>query len=97
MARKQQRDVDLETEDIRLPDGRRLTPELADEIAERALARRRGRPSLGGDDVHTPKFTLRVPPHVRAALEAIAHEQGRRLADVSRDALSEYIDRHRAS
>lgn len=86
-------DVDLEAEDVRLPDGSRLTPDVADELAERALARRRGRPSVS-DTQHTPSFTVRVSPEVRSALESIAASQGRRLSDVSREALTEYVDRH---
>lgn len=37
---------------------------------------------------------VRVTTHTRAAVEAIAAAQGRRLADVSRDALDEYAARH---
>jgi hypothetical protein len=39
-------------------------------------------------------MTVRVTRAARAALEEIAIAQGRRLADVSRDALDEYIQRH---
>ncbi len=35
-----------------------------------------------------------VTTNTRTALEAIAAEQGRRLADVSRDALDEYVAHH---
>ena len=87
-------DVDLEQEDIRLPDGSRLTDERAAAIAERALARRRGRPSVTGEELHTPSLTVRVSSTTRAALEEIAASQGRRLADVSREAYEEYIRRH---
>jgi predicted transcriptional regulator len=37
---------------------------------------------------------VRVTDRTRAALEAIAAAQGRRLTDVSRDALDEYVERH---
>ena len=87
-------DVDLDREDVRLPDDRRLTEQLAADITERALARRPGRPSVTGDAQRTPSLTLRVPLKTREALEAIAAAQGRRLADVSREALAEYIHRH---
>lgn len=87
-------DVDLEHEDIRLPDGSRLTDERAAEIAERALVHRRGRPSVTDDKSHTPSLTVRVSTTTRAALEKIAASQGRRLADVSREAFEEYIQRH---
>lgn len=87
-------DVDLDQEEVLLADGRRLTEELADEIAERALARRRGRPSISDGGSHTPSLTVRVPQPTREALERLARAQGRRLADVSREALDEYVSRH---
>lgn len=87
-------DVDLQKDEVRLPDGRRLTDELADEIAERTLDRRRGRPSVSGGSRRTPSLTVRVPEPTRAALERLAQSQGKRLADVSREALEEYVSRH---
>jgi hypothetical protein len=89
-------DIDLDEEQIRLPDGSRLSEETAEQLAERVLQQRRaGRPSLTGGSKHTPALTVRVRPGVRSALEQIAHKQGRRLADVSREALDEYVARHR--
>ena len=87
-------DVDLRKEKVYLKDGRRLTEALAREIAEDALARHRGRPSVSGASERTPSLTVRVPATTRAALEELAKAQGRRLADVSRDALDEYVSRH---
>ncbi len=91
------RDVDLDTEEVYLPDGQRLTNKLAEQIAEDAMDhhyRARGRPSITGPREHTPKMTLRVPERTRDALEQIAAGQGRRLADVGRDAFDEYIRHH---
>lgn len=89
-------DINLDEEEIRLPDGSRLTEAAAEELAERVLEQRRvGRPSLIGGKTHTPPLTVRVRPGVRSALEEIAQKQGRRLADVSREALDEYVARHR--
>lgn len=88
-------DIDLDTEDVRLPDGSRLTEAGAQALAERVLAQRRaGRPSITGGRERTPSLTVRVPAHTRSALEQIAHQQNRRLADVSRAALDEYVTRH---
>ena len=36
----------------------------------------------------------RVPPETKTALEELARAQGKRLADVSREALDEYVSRH---
>lgn len=87
-------DVDLDKEAVYLGDGRRLTERVADEIAERALDRHRGRPSVSGGRQRTPSLTVRVPEPTREALEKLAKSQGKRLADVSREALDEYISRH---
>lgn len=87
-------DVDLDTEEVYVADGRRLTEELAEEMAQRALARHRGRPSVTGANARTPSLTVRVPPETRTALEELAKAQGKRLADVSREALDEYVSRH---
>lgn len=87
-------DVDLDAEEIYLADGRRLNEQVAKELAERALARHRGRPSVTGENARTPSLTVRVPPETRTALEQLARAQGKRLADVSREALDEYVSRH---
>ncbi|MBV9801856.1 MAG: hypothetical protein JO130_01635 [Solirubrobacterales bacterium] len=92
-------DVDLDAEEFYLPDGTRLTEAKATEIAEQAMAhhyRTRGRPSVTGGRERTPSLTVRVPRATRTALERIAASQGRRLADVSRDALAEYAHHHAA-
>jgi hypothetical protein len=89
-------DIDLDAEEIFLNDGTRLTEALAAEIAAEAVAKhpaRRGRPSITGGAAHTPKMTVRVAPETRRALEVIAAKEGRRLTDVSRDALAEYVAR----
>lgn len=93
-------DIDLDDEDLYLPDGTRLTEAKAAEIAEDAIVhhyRTRGRPSVTGSQERTPSLTVRVPLATRTALERIAATQGRRLADVSRDALAEYAHRHAGS
>ena len=67
-------------------------------ITDPAEIRRRlgGRPRVGGTTGEGPSMQVRVrvTTRTRAALEAIAAAQGRRLADVSRDALDEYVARH---
>jgi len=65
-------------------------------IADPAEMRRRlgGRPRVGGPSGEGSSMQVRVTTRTRTALEAIAAAQGRRLADVSRDALDEYVARH---
>jgi len=70
----------------------------ANVIDDPAEKRRRlgGRPRVGGANGEGPSMQVRVrvTQDTRTALEAIAAAQGRRLADVSRDALDEYVTRH---
>ncbi|MHB8452111.1 MAG: hypothetical protein ACYDAQ_16925, partial [Mycobacteriales bacterium] len=65
-------DVDLDVEDVRLPDGSRLTEARVDEIVERVHRRHAGRPSVSGERERTPVMTVRVSRAARAALEEIA-------------------------
>lgn len=94
-------DIDLDDELVLLDDGTRLTEARAAALADAAMVRiherRSGRPSITGRLRQTPNLTIRVAPEMRAALESIAARSGRRLADVSRQALGEYIERHIAS
>jgi len=80
----------------------RLTADLeagrARVVSERTEIRRRlgGRPRVGGaaGDGPSIQVRVRVTTETRSALETIANAQGRRLADVSREALNEYVARH---
>lgn len=91
-------DVDLDTEVMRLPDGRRLTNELAEQLAERTLveARRRnlvpGRKSLSGGGIHSPRVQFRVPDSLRSAAEKRAAEEGVSLSVLAREALQHYLN-----
>ena len=90
-------DVDLDEEDVRLPDGRRLTNELAEKMAREgaAEARRRnlipGGKSLAGDGSHSPRVQFRVPESLRAAAEAKAAAEGVSLSMLAREALEHYL------
>lgn len=90
-------DVDLDREDVRLKDGRRLTPELAEQLARAGVAeaRRRnlipGRKSLSGDGSHSPRVQFRVPDTLRAAAEARAAAEGVSLSVLAREALEHYL------
>ena len=90
-------EVDLSVEEVRLRDGRRLTDELADRLAEDTLAeaRRRnlvpGRKSLTGAGVHSPRVQFRVPEALRAAAERRAAEEGVSVSELAREALERYL------
>jgi predicted HicB family RNase H-like nuclease len=92
-------DVDLDVDDVRLPDGRRLTDELAESLAEQTLAeaRRRGlgpgpgRKSLSGGNVHSPRVQFRVPESLLTIAEERAAAQGVSLSTLAREALEHYL------
>ncbi len=95
-------DLDLDEEEFILKDGRRLTNDLADQIAGETLAevRRRnlipGGKSLSGGGIHSPRVQFRVPEELRAQAERIAEGEGVSLSALARHALEDYV-RSRAS
>jgi len=88
-------DVDLETEEIRLSDGARLTDELAVQIVDEVVAKRTGRPSLSGAAVHSPQIAFRVPSEVREEAERIAKREGKSVSAFAREALEARIAKAR--
>ncbi|MDP9093941.1 MAG: ribbon-helix-helix protein, CopG family [Actinomycetota bacterium] len=90
-------DVDLDTEVVRLKDGRRLTNELAEQIAQQTLAEARqrnlvpGRKSLTGGNTHSPRVQFRVPEALRDAAERRAAAEGVSLSVLAREALEHYL------
>jgi predicted HicB family RNase H-like nuclease len=107
MARKTERyvvgpDLDLDEEEFILKDGRRLTNERAEQIAQQTLteARRRnlipGGKSLSGGGVHSPRVQFRVPEELRTQAEQVAEDEGVSLSALARHALEDYV-RSRAS
>lgn len=90
-------DVDLDQEDVRLPNGRRLTEDLAEKLAREGVAeaRRRGLipggKSLSGDGSHSPRVQFRVPDTLREAAETRAAAEGVSLSVLAREALEHYL------
>ena len=83
-------DVDLDTDDVRLADGTRLTAEAAAEIVEDAR-RAAGRPSLTGPGKHSPQVSARVPPELRDAAERQARREGKSVSQLIRELLERYL------
>lgn len=83
-------DVDLESEDIRLADGTRLTEELAEDIADRVL-RSVGRPSLSGARQRSPQIAFRVPAAIREEAAEVAAREGKTVSELAREALEERL------
>jgi hypothetical protein len=86
-------DIDLDTEEVYMPDGSRLTEARAEEIAEDTLRTLRGRPSLSGRADHSPRVSFRLAPAERDRAEELAAREGKTLSAMARDALEEHIDR----
>ncbi len=91
-------DVDLTREEIVDSHGNRI-----DEVyVEQAVAQvhrqlRRGRPSLA-DEVsrRSPQLSIKFPSRLKEAADARAHQEGRTVSDLVRDAVAEYLHTHAA-
>lgn len=79
-------DVDLERDDVRLPDGTRLTEQRAAEIAA-DVRRPAGRPSLTGEATASPRISFRITPSVRDRAAEIAAREGKTISQLAREAL----------
>jgi hypothetical protein len=89
--RAQTEDVDLENQDVRLPDGTRLTDEVADAIVA-DVRRKAGRPSLTGTAAASPRVSFRVTPDVRDRAAAIADQEGKTISELAREALEARVE-----
>jgi hypothetical protein len=64
----------------------------AEQIATDTFAKvGRGRPSLTGRRGRSPQVTFRLSPRLRAATEKRAAREGKRVSDVAREALEQYL------
>jgi hypothetical protein len=84
-------EVDLDKIDVRLPDGRRLTERLAEQLAEETVRRRGGRPSLSGRAAESPQLGVRLPPDLNRRLRARAAAEGKKPSQIVREALERYV------
>lgn len=79
-------DVDLDTEDIRLADGTRLTQEAADDLVAE-IRSKAGRASLGRAGTRSPSIAFRLPADLRDKAERLAEQEGQSLSALAREAL----------
>lgn len=85
-------DVDLDVEDIRDRQGRRITEEYPQRAAEEAVRLvRPGRPPLGDPGRHSPRLSFRVPEQTRRRAEERAAQEGRSVPEIAREALERYL------
>jgi len=86
-------DVDLDAEDVRDRQGRRITAEYAALAAEEALQLARpGRPPLGTTGQVSPRVSFRIPEQTRRRVEQRARAEGRSVSEVAREALERYLE-----
>lgn len=83
-------DVDLDRDDVRLPDGTRLTEQRAEEIVQDVRARG-GRPSLTGDAAVSPRVSFRLTPAIRDRAAAVAEREGKTISQLAREALESRV------
>ena len=85
-------DVDLDVDEVRDRQGRRVTTAYAEQAAAEALRLvRPGRPALGAVGQHSPRVSFRVPEQVRRQAEQRAAVEGRSVSEIAREALERYL------
>lgn len=86
-------EVDLEHEDVRDSQNRRIDADYV----QRAVAdvhTRRGRRPLADDTPvgeHSPRVSFRIPEQIRRRAEERARAEGRSVSDLAREALERYL------
>lgn len=98
------KDVDLDVDEVLLPDGRRLTEELAEQLAAEAPAPRvkaeldkklanlvPGGKSLTGGSTHSPVVQFRAPERLRERLRQRAEAEGKSQSALAREALERFL------
>lgn len=94
-------DIDLDEEEFVLSDGRRLTEELAEQIADEVVGRRHpnlvpGRKSLSGGAKHSPVVQARLSESTYDRFRRLAEARQVSLSAIAREAVEEYLDAHQA-
>ena len=83
-------DIDLETEDIRDRQGRRIDNAYAERVI--AAASTVGRPTLSGTRNPSPHIGFRLPAEVRGRAEAVAARDGITVSALARQALIDRLE-----
>jgi hypothetical protein len=89
-------DIDLDDEIVLDSNGERITEDRAAEMAEDAITKVRGRPSLAGSGT-SPEVKARVPDQLRQRLMDQAEAEHRQPSTLIREALEQYLFDRRAS
>lgn len=85
-------DIDLDTEEVYLNDGTRLTEAVAQDLADDVL-RKMGRPPLGQKRApgRSPQITFRTPPALLDAAQQQAAAEGITVSQLARKAVESYL------
>lgn len=72
--------------------------EAAAAVGRDVLRHAGGRPGLDPDSAqghHSPRRQVRLPQQLSDSVDDLATQQGRKAAEVMRDAITEYVSRHK--
>ncbi len=85
--------VDLEKEGVYDVNGQRIDQAYVDKALKEAaqLKPRRGRPSLSGGSVHSPKVSFRIAENLKAKADAQAEELETTTAKLAQAVFEEYL------
>jgi hypothetical protein len=85
-------DIDLDTEEVYLDDGTRLTEARVEQLAEEVRQEAgRGRPSLTGPGQRSPQLRLSVPAELQQRLKIRAEREHTSISQLAREALERYL------
>jgi hypothetical protein len=85
------RDLDLARTVVRGKNGKRITNARAEKLAQEAIKKVVGRPSLTAKSVESPQVKVRVPVKLKRALDKEAKRRGETTSAIVREALEKYL------
>ena len=85
------RDLDLARTVVRGKNGKRITNARAERLAQEAIKKVVGRPSLTAKSVESPQVKVRVPVKLKKALDKEAKRRGETASAIIREALEKYL------
>jgi hypothetical protein len=85
------RDVNLARTVVKGKSGKRITNARAEKLAQEAIKKVVGRPSLTANSVESPQVKVRVPVKLKKALDKEAKRRGETASAIVREALEKYL------